>query len=201
MRSERRITRIQVGQQQPLLLQVALDPSAGDYMVRLGGAVQLDTAASLSSTPVAQDAGATPTATQPAAAETATPADSEAATQPASEQPAVGKMSGLQKLWMRLGAASEMLGLSNLGKLRIDMKDGTSQEISLLKVKKLFAPKGADPASAEPSNEGWQRLWMKLGGAGELMSLASSGSMRIEMQDGTQQQFDLTRIKKVSLKK
>lgn len=112
-----------------------------------------------------------------------------------------GKPSKAQKIWMRLGAASELLGLSNIGKLKIDMKDGTSQEIGLMKIKKLFAPKGDEPNSTTPMNDSWQRLWMKLGGAGELMNLAGSGAMRLEMQDGTQQQFDLSKIKKVSLKK
>jgi hypothetical protein len=119
----------------------------------------------------------------------------------ATPQPTDGKMSGYQKLWLRLGGAGEMLGLAKIGKLKIDMKDGTSQEIGLLKVKKIFAPKGEDPASASPSNESWQRLWMKLGNAGELMNLAASGAMRVELQDGSMQQFDLTKIKKVSIKK
>lgn len=52
MRSERRMTRIQLGQQQPVLIQIALDSSAGEYMVRISGAAQLETAATLSATPV-----------------------------------------------------------------------------------------------------------------------------------------------------
>jgi hypothetical protein len=68
-------------------------------------------------------------------------------------------------------------------------------------VKKIFAPKGDEPNSATPMNDSWQRLWMKMGSAGELMSLAKTGAIRIEMQDGTMQQFDLTRIRKVSIRK
>lgn len=195
MRSERRVTRIQIAQQQPVLLQIALDSSAGDYMVRVSGAVQLESAATLSETPVQQDAFSTPAATTEAA-----PADSAQPTVTTTD-PAGGKVSEFQKLWMRLGAASELLGLSKIGKLKIDMKDGTSQEVSLLKVKKVFAPKGDEPNSATPKNDSWQRLWMKMGGAGELMNLANTGAMRLEMQDGTQQRFDLAKIKKVSLRK
>ena len=209
--SERKIVRPKLAQQQPVLLRIVLDSSAGDYMVRVGGAVQVDSAATLSPTPIASDASTpttgTPASTPPATstesiqpvATAETPVTTTDAT--ATPQPTDGKMSGSQKLWLRLGGAGEMLGLAKIGKLKIEMKDGTSQEIGLLKVKKLFAPKGEDPASASPSNESWQRLWMKLGNAGELMNLASSGAMRVELQDGSTQQFDLTKIKKVSIKK
>lgn len=213
---ERKVKRFQLGQQIPVLLRINLDPSAGNYLVRVGGAVQLDSAATLSPTPVSVDvSGTTPViSSTDAAAATATtegtPPVITGETPPVTTDPTTGatvspttgaKVSRFQKLWMRLGAASELLGLSSLGKLRIEMKDGTTQEIGLMKVKKIFAPKGADPAGAEPGNEGWQRLWMKLGNAGELMNLAGSGSMRLELQDGTMQQFDLAKIKKVSLKK
>jgi hypothetical protein len=114
---------------------------------------------------------------------------------------ATGTESGFQKLWMRLGAASELLGLSKVGILRIEMKDGSSHEIGLLKVKKVYAPKGADPTSAQPSDESWQGLWMKMGNAGELLNLASSGALQIELRDGTIQQFDLSKIKRVALRK
>jgi len=212
MRSERRVTRIQLGQQQPVLVQIALDSSAGEYMVRISGAVQLETAATLSPTPVASDAGGSiPVASADPAAAAGTPAATNEPSPPATgETPASqpdpnvaagAKMSKAQKLWMRIGSASELLGLSNAGKIKVDMKDGTSQEIGLMKIKKLFVPKGEQPNSATPMNDSWQRLWMKLGGAGELMNLAGSGALRLEMQDGSQQQFDLAKIKKVSLKK
>jgi hypothetical protein len=210
MRSERRVTRIQLGQQQPVLLQIALDASAGDYMVRIGGAVQIETAATLSPTPVEADPGAAiPVASSDSSAAATTPVAGAEGAQPATPVTADSasttvegvKVSKFQKVWMRIGAASEVLGLSNVGKLRIDMKDGTSQEVSLLKVKKLFAPKGDEPNSTTPMNDSWQRLWMKLGGAGELMNLANTGAMRLELQDGTQQQYDLAKIKKVTIKK
>ncbi len=199
MRSERRVTRIQIAQQQPVLLQIALDSSAGDYLVRVSGAVQLDTAATLSETPAQQDASSQVASSQDASPSTAATTDT--AQPPTTDPTAGGKVSKFQKLWMRMGAASELLGLSNIGKLKVDMKDGTSQEISLMKVKKIFAPKGDEQASATPVNDSWQRLWMKMGGAGELINLATSGAMRIEMQDGTIQQFDLAKIRKVSLRK
>ena len=211
MRSERKITRIQIAQQQPVLLQIALDSSAGDYMVRVSGAVQLETAATLSPIPVAADAGgsipaasADPAAIPVTNAEGTPPVTGETpvtAADPTTTAAAAGKVSKFQKLWMRVGAASEMLGLSNVGKLKIDMKDGTSQEISLLKVKKFTAPKGDEPNSTTPMNDSWQRLWMKLGGAGELMNLAGTGAMHLELTDGTQQQFDLARVKRVSIKR
>jgi hypothetical protein len=195
----RRLTRITFGTQQPVLLRLLLDKDAAQYLVRVGGAVQLDSAATLSPTPVASDASTQTTGTP---ADTSTPpATSTATDATTTPQPTDGKMSGFQKLWLRLGAAGEMLGLAKIGKLKIDMKDGTSQEVGLLKVKKIFAPKGEDPASASPANESWQRLWMKLGNAGELMNLAASGAMRVELQDGSMQQYDLTKIKKVSIKK
>jgi hypothetical protein len=210
-RSERKITRIRLGQQQPLLLQIALDSNAGDYLIRLGGMVQLDTSATLSPTPTDTTAISSDTTAvaSPATESTSAPVSAETPAQPASTDTSTTtltattekKASRFQKLWMRLGAASEVLGLSKIGKLKIEMKDGTSQEIGLLKIKKVFAPKGSDPSSAEPTNEGWQRLWMKLGSTGELMNLATTGSMRVDLQDGTTQEFDLTRIKKVSLSK
>ncbi len=210
---ERKVKRFQVAQQQPLLLRINLDTSAGDYMVRVGGAVQIDSAATLSPTPVATDTAVSfstipvvdPSSTVTTGSTTTEgipPVSTETpvTTNPTTDSPA-GKVSKLQKFWMRVGAASELLGLSKLGKLKIDLKDGTSQEFGLMKVKKIFAPKGADPSSAEPGNESWQRLWMKLGSSGELQNLASTGAMRLELQDGTSQQFDLAKIKKVSLKK
>jgi hypothetical protein len=198
---ERKVKRFQVAQQQPVLLRVNLDPSAGEYMVRLGGAVQVETAATLSPTPIQQDAGAS-SSTQPAPTTDAVPtADPPAQSAVTTTDATAGKISKFGKLWMRIGAASELLGLSKIGKLKIDMKDGTSQEIGLLKVKKILAPKGGDPSAAEPGNEGWQRLWMKMGDAGEFMNLASTGAMQIELQDGTTQNFDLSKVKKVSLKK
>ncbi|HEU4389721.1 MAG TPA: hypothetical protein VFV34_18090 [Blastocatellia bacterium] len=210
MRSERRVARIQLGQQQPVLLQIALDSSAGEYMVRVAGAVQLETAATLSQTPVQQDASSSapvastdPASTGASSTEGTAPVVTDA-TQPPSltaDPAATAKVSKLQRFWMRLGTASELLGLSNVGKLKIDMKDGTSQEIGLLKVKKIAVPKGADPGTAQPGNEGWQRLWMNLGAGGELLNLAKTGLMQVQLKDGSEQQFDLTRIKKVSVTK
>jgi hypothetical protein len=212
---ERKVKRFQIAQQQPVLLRINLDTSAGTYMVRVGGAVQLDSAATLSATPVATDAAAS-SSTIPvvdASANVTIPSSSDGTapvttgetpvtTNPTTDVTATGgKVSKLQKFWMRMGAASELLGLSKIGKLKIDLKDGTSQEFGLMKVKKIFAPKSADPSGAEPGNESWQRLWMKLGNSGELMNLASTGAMRLELQDGTTQQFDLAKIKKVALKK
>jgi hypothetical protein len=214
---ERKVKRFQIAQQQPVLLRINLDTSAGQFMVRVGGAVQLDSPATLSATPVATDTAvssstvplvdASATVSAPSTTEITTPVTS--GETPITTNPTTaaaipstsGTSSKLQKFWMRMGAASELLGLSKIGKLKIDMKDGTSQEIGLMKVKKIFAPKGADPNGAEPANESWQRLWMKLGNTGELMNLASNGALRLELQDGTQQQFDLAKIKKVSLKK
>jgi hypothetical protein len=213
---ERKVKRFQIAQQQPVLLRINLDTSAGTYMVRVGGAVQLDSAATLSPTPVAVDAAVASTTipvVDPAANGSATTSEGTppVTTDPTTSQPPAstdstaatsnGKISKFQKLWMRMGAASELLGLSKIGKIKIDMKDGTSQEVGLMKVKKIYAPKGVDPSGAEPGNESWQRLWMKLGNTGELMNLASTGAMRLELQDGTSQQFDLAKIKKVSLKK
>jgi hypothetical protein len=214
---ERKVKRVQIAQQQPVLLRINLDTSAGTFMVRVGGAVQLDSAATLSPTPVATDAAvsssaipvvdASATNTPSLTTEgtpTVTTGETPAATNPTTEgatPTGSGKGSKFQKFWMRLGAASELLGLSKIGKLKIDMKDGSSQEIGLIKVKKIYAPKGADPSGAEPGNESWQRLWMKLGNAGELLNLSSTGAMRLELQDGTSQQFDLAKIKRVSLRK
>src|ERR1051325_3274362 len=46
--SERMIKRLQIAQQQPILLRIVLDSKAGDYLVRVAGAVQLENAATLS---------------------------------------------------------------------------------------------------------------------------------------------------------
>ena len=54
--------------------------------------------------------------------------------------------------------------------------------------------------SGEDKSTGWQRLWLKLGTAGELVG-SSGRPLRLEMKDGTVQEFVPGRVRRVSFKK
>lgn len=212
----RRVARATFGAQQPVLLRLTLDKDAAQYMARVGGAAQFagadaafaaETPAVAATTQPAADAAATPTtppiteSSQPPVTETAQPAAT-------ATNPAAGKVSGLKKFWLKLSAAGEVMGLAGAGALRLEMKDGTTQEISLGKIKKvLMGEATAAPtdgsnltASGEDKASGWQRFWLKLGGAGDFTGIGNR-PLRLEMKDGTVQEFSPAKLKKISLTK
>ena len=207
--TSRKVTRVTFGAQQPVLLRIFLDYEAAQFLVRVSGAVQVgggDVSFSGSS-------AATPGT--PAASESAPGASSESAapTQPVAAQanstttPTAGKATGLKKLWLKLTSVGEVLGLAGVGALHVEMKDGTAQDIELGKIKKVLlgasqAPADASniTASGEDKSTSWQRLWLKLGAAGEL-AVSNGRPLRLEMNDGTVQEFSAAKVKKISLKK
>jgi hypothetical protein len=208
----RRVARATLGLQQPVLLRLTLDKEAAQYLARIAGAAQFAGAdASFTADPAA--ANATPAteaaATTPPATETTTPPVTETTTPPAGETAATaaagGKVSGFKKFWMKLSAAGEVMGIADLGALHLEMKDGTSQDISLSKIKKVLVGEApADGAnltsSGEDKSSSWQRFWLKLGKAGEFTGM-SGRALRLEMKDGTVQEFSPARLKKISIQK
>jgi hypothetical protein len=118
---------------------------------------------------------------------------------------ASGKMTGLKKLWLKLTSSGEVLGLAGVGSIHVEMKDGTTQDIGLGKIKKLLVGAGTQSAtdgsnitaSGEDKSTGWQRLWLKLGMSGEM----SGRPLRLELKDGTVQEFSPAQVKKISFKK
>jgi hypothetical protein len=209
--TSRKVARATLGAQQPVLLRLTLDKDAAQFLARIGGAAQFAGADASFSPPAPSDTATPPpadTAAPPGTPTTETtspPVTGGAAT---GEPPATGKVSGLKKFWLKLSSAGEVLGLAGIGVLHLEMKDGTAQDIGLGKIKKVMvgevtqAP--ADGSNITPSGEdkstGWQRLWLKLGSAGELAGLTGR-AFRLEMKDGTVQEFSPAKVKKVSFKK
>ena len=207
--TSRKVTRVTFGAQQPVLLRIFLDYEAAQYLVRVSGAVQVGGGdASFSGSTAATPGTTTASESAPAASsEPAAPSQPVASTD-STTAPTAGKATGLKKFWLKLSAAGEVLGLAGLGTLHVEMKDGTAQDIGLGKIKKVLlggatqAPTDGSniTASGEDKSTSWQRLWLKLGAAGELA--ASNGRpLRLEMNDGTVQEFSAAKVKKISLKK
>ena len=218
--TSRKVTRASFGAQQPVLLRIFLDRDAAQYLVRVSGAVQIagadasfSGAPTAATTPSATDSTTPttpdPTASQPVPTQPVTPTGTPATTDVTpSPTAATGKMSGLKKLWLKLSSAGEVLGLAGIGSLHVELKDGTAQDIALGKIKKLLvgeatqAPAGGSnvTASGEDKSTGWQRLWLKIGSVGELAG-SSGRPLRLEMKDGTVQEFAPANVKRVSFKK
>jgi hypothetical protein len=216
--TSRRVTRVTFGAQQPVLLRIFLDRDAAQYLVRLGGAVQVaGPDASFSGAPAPATDPAVPAATElvapqpapnapaptPPVAPTETPVTPDAVAPTSNAAPA--KITGLKKLWLKLTSSGEVLGLAGVGSIHIEMKDGTTQDIGLGKIKKMMVGAAAQSAtdgsnitaSGEDKSTSWQRLWLKLGMSGEL----NGRPLRLELKDGTVQEFSPAQVKKISLKK
>jgi hypothetical protein len=190
----RKVTRVSFGAEQPVLMRLMVDRDAAQYLVRVAGAAKFSGAD-------ASFSGATDTTA-------ATDADPSANTDGATASPAAGKATGLKKFWLRLSKVGEVLGLAAAGLLHVEMKDGTAQDIGLGNLKRVSVGEAtaapSDGSNITPSGEdkltGWQRQWLKLGAAGELTSL-SGRPFRLEMKDGTVQEFNASKVKKISIKK
>lgn len=189
-RTERAVKRLSLPTQQPVLLRIEIDTATGPFLVRVQGALQLS-GTDQSFAPAAMDASA------PAPITTTTeplPTTASGENKPPSK---------LQRFWMRLGTAGEMLGFADLGSLRLQMKDGTTQAIPLLKVAKLALarPDALPEETAADKPLGWKKFWLKLGTGGDLPGLNGDGSLRITMRDGTTQDIALPKIRKASFTK
>ncbi|HKP46847.1 MAG TPA: hypothetical protein VJT50_09625 [Pyrinomonadaceae bacterium] len=143
--NERAVKKITLNDKQTLTLRIALDSSAGEYAIKLAGAVDL--AAAPTADPTASVITPDPTGTTP-------PAD--AAAQPPTETPAVdasvvptpdtsvakpGKGSKFDLGVNLLQTVGTHFGLPTSGMLHIIMKDGTTQDVDLSKVKSASVTK------------------------------------------------------------
>jgi len=139
--NERAVKRLNVGGKQTVTLRVALDSSAGDYAIKLGGVVEFAAAG-----PPAEAATPPP---DPSTASTSTPPA--AVDQPptaSTPQPEATATGVTEALGQKAGKGSKLdlgvnlfqtvgthFGLPTSGMLHIVMKDGTTQDIDLSKVK------------------------------------------------------------------
>jgi len=140
--NERAVKRVTLSGKQPLTLRLALDNNAGEYSIKLAGPVEL-----AAPTPVPApmpDAGASgadasttpsPAEEQPQPATSTPEPDASIATPTEVSTPKPGKLSKLDFGMNILQAVGTQFGLPTSGMLHIVMKDGTTQDIDLSKVK------------------------------------------------------------------
>jgi len=134
--NERRVKKVSVTSKQQLVLRLALDMSAGEYGIQLAGPVELAAPAPVVDNPPASDSVATPStaeATQPAT-ETSAPDPSAGAAVEGSTAKS-GKGSKFDLGMNLVQTVGTHFGLPTSGVLHIVMKDGTTQDIELSKVK------------------------------------------------------------------
>jgi len=136
--NERLVKKVAVTSKQQLILRLAFDTAAGEYAIKLAGPVEL-TAAAPTAEPVMSpaDSAAAPSsaeeATQPAAD---TPAPDTSTATPTESSPAKpGKGSKFDLGLNLMQTVGTHFGLPTSGMLHIVMKDGTTQDIDLSKVK------------------------------------------------------------------
>jgi len=141
--NERSVKRVTLNSKQTLTLRLAFDSSAGAYSIKLAGPVEL-------AVPVATPDAATPsvdTATASASAESsaavvqpdpAAAVPTEAATEVAPKPGKGSKFDLGVNLFQTVGT---QFGLPTSGMLHIVMKDGTTQDIDLSKVKSASVSK------------------------------------------------------------
>jgi hypothetical protein len=136
--NERGVKKVSVSSKQQLLLRLAFDMDAGEYAIKLAGPVELaapaptaeavTSVADSASTPApAEEQTQTATDTPAPDASTATPIDSSAA------KP--GKGSKFDLGLNLIQTVGTHFGLPTSGMLHIVMKDGTTQDVDLSKVK------------------------------------------------------------------
>jgi hypothetical protein len=123
--NEHAVKKFTLTSEQPLILRLALDSSAGAYSIKLGGPIQIPT------DPPTGNASASSTAEQPAPdPANTTPTDALSGTTAKS-----AKSSKLDFTVDLLQTAGKHFGLPTAGILHIVMKDGTTQDIDLSQVK------------------------------------------------------------------
>ena len=141
--NEHAVKRFTLNNKQLLILRVALDSSAGEYSIKLGGAVELAAPAAATDAVTATDP-VTATAAQPDAsaaqpdtsvAQADTSAAQPDATQPVAEVAKPGKKINLDfNLKDKLNLLKD---IPTSGSMIILMKDGTTQEIQMKNVKSI----------------------------------------------------------------
>jgi hypothetical protein len=141
--NERAVKRLSLSSKQLVTLRVALDSSAGDYAIKLGGAVEFAAAdASAGTAMPSQEASAVSPPTPPANAEQ--PQSTEGAMPQADPSITAASPAEVQKppKGSKLDLGINLLqtvgthfALPTSGMLHIVMKDGTTQDIDLSKVK------------------------------------------------------------------
>ena len=123
--NEHAVKKFTLNSEQPLTLRLALDSSAGEYSIKLAGPIQLATP------PTGDSISSSVTGEQPPQdATNITPIDASSGT-----TAKAGKNSKLDLSVDLLQTVGKHLGLPTSGILHIVMKDGTTQDIDLSKVK------------------------------------------------------------------
>jgi hypothetical protein len=136
--NEHAVKRFTLNNKQLLILRVALDSSAGEYSIKLGGAVELAAPAAATDAVTATDS-VTATAAQPdasaAEADTSAAQPDISATQPVTEVAKPGKKINLDfNLKDKLNLLKD---IPTSGSMVILMKDGSTQEIQMKNVKSI----------------------------------------------------------------
>jgi hypothetical protein len=141
--NERAVKRVTLNSKQVLTLRLALDPNAGAYSIKLTGPVEL-------AVPVPAPDAATPSADTSTAAASAEPSTEVVQRDPATAVPTEaaaevaakpGKGSKFDLGANLLQTVGTHFGLPTSGMLHIVMKDGTTQDIDLSKVKSASVSK------------------------------------------------------------
>ena len=129
-----------VGEKQALVLTFTSDGSLGECKIKFGGAVEFGAGETLSAP--SPDPAITDTSTTPS---TDTPAPTETPSSMVEQSSATGAMSGVGKnkafTMSILDAVGQRFNIPANGKLRIEMKDGSVQEIDLTQVKTILVKK------------------------------------------------------------
>lgn len=128
--------KFEVGEKQTLVMSFNSDPSLAECKITFGGAVEFSGAPSGLPSPISGP----PVMTDTGSGEVTSSTSSE---QTSSEGTAIGAGSGKNKsfIFSLLDAAGQRFNIPANGKLRIEMKDGTIQEIDLISVKKILIRK------------------------------------------------------------
>lgn len=143
--NERAIKRITLSGKQLLTLRLALDSSAGDYSIKVAGPVEVATpavasgptadASAIADTPPAPPPSPPPSDAQPQPATGTPEPDSSSATPTETPTPKSDKGSKFDLGLNLLQTVGSHFGLPSSGMLHIVMKDGTTNDIDLSKVK------------------------------------------------------------------
>lgn len=117
----------EVGTKQTLLMSFTSDPSLGEFKIKFGGAVEFGSSSSLPA----------PISGPPVATDNGQPSTSSGAENGSNEAPSA-KVKNKSFVMSILDAAGQRFNIPANGKLRIEMKDGSIQEIDLTQVKKIL---------------------------------------------------------------
>ena len=134
--NEHAVKKFTLNTEQPLILRLALDSSAGAYSIKLAGPIQLATVPPTGDSPSAGEQPQPPTDTPQPDSTNTTPTDSSSGTTAKS-----GKNSNLDFGLDLMQTAGKHFGLPTSGILHIVMKDGSVQDIDLSQVKKASVTK------------------------------------------------------------